>query len=214
MYFNSFTQIYGMQASAPCRLVEMTAEVLGLEYEFKVVDLQAGENMKPEYLALNPQHNIPCVKDGEFIGNESRAVVAYLASKYGKDDSLYPQDLETRYKVDQRLFFDMGTFYKVRQERGQFQIIDIVIIQAVGDVMYPVMFETGKPEQDKVDKLKEVLGWVNGFVAGDKFCAGTSHITIADIAFISTFSTFKVGRKISDANKTNICISGWGRQWS
>ena len=30
-------QIYGMQASAPCRIVEMTAEVLGLEYEFKVV---------------------------------------------------------------------------------------------------------------------------------------------------------------------------------
>ena len=104
-----------MQASAPCRMVEMTAEVLGLEYEFKIVDLQAGDNMKPEYLALNPQHNIPCVKDGDFVGNESRAVAAYLASKYGKDDSLYPKDLETRYMVDQRLFFDMGTFYQVRQ---------------------------------------------------------------------------------------------------
>ena len=30
-------QIYGMQLSAPCRLVEMVAEVLGLEYEFIVV---------------------------------------------------------------------------------------------------------------------------------------------------------------------------------
>ena len=104
-----------MQASAPCRMVEMTAEVLGLEYEFKIVDLQAGDNMKPEYLALNPQHNIPCIKDGDFVGNESRAVVAYLASKYGKDDSLYPKDLETRYKVDHRLYFDMGVFYKVRR---------------------------------------------------------------------------------------------------
>ena len=106
-------QIYGMQLSAPCRIVEMTAEVLGLEYEFKVVDLFSGENTKPEFLALNPQHNIPCVKDGEFVGNESRAVAAYLASKYAKDDSLYPKDLETRYKVDQRLYFDMGVFYKV-----------------------------------------------------------------------------------------------------
>ena len=87
------------------------------------------------------------------------------------------------------------------------------MFQAVGDVMYPVMFETGKPDQDKVDKLKEVLGWVDGFVAEDKFCAGTSHITIADIAFLITFSTFKVG-KICDANKTYICISGWGRQRS
>ena len=100
------------------RRVEVTAEVLGLEYEFKVVDLMAGENMKPEFLALNPQHNIPCVKDGEFVGNESRAVAAYLASKHGKDDSLYPKDLETRYKVDQRLYFDMGVFYKVSNEKN------------------------------------------------------------------------------------------------
>ena len=61
--------------------------------------------------------------------------------------------------------------------------------------MYPVMFGTGKPDQDKFDKLKEVLGWVDSFVAGDKFCAGTSHITVADIAFLSTFSTFKVRKK-------------------
>ena len=116
--YNIMFQIYGMQLSAPCRFVEMTAEVLGLEYEFKVVDLMAGENMKPEFLALNPQHNIPCVKDGEFVGNESRAVAAYLASKHGKDDSLYPKDLETRYKVDQRLYFDMGVFYKVSNEKN------------------------------------------------------------------------------------------------
>ena len=48
--------------------------------------------------------------------NESRAVAAYLASKYGKEGaSLYPGDVETRVRVDQRLYFDMGTFYKVRR---------------------------------------------------------------------------------------------------
>ena len=59
--------------------------------------------------------------------------------------------------------------------------------------MYPIMFGGDKAGQDKVDKLKEVLGWVDGFVSGGKFCAGTSHITIADISFIATFSSFKVG---------------------
>ena len=48
--------------------------------------------------------------------NESRAVAACLASKYGKEGaSLYPGDVETRVRVDQRLYFDMGTFYKVRR---------------------------------------------------------------------------------------------------
>ena len=102
-----------MSLSAPCRIVNMTAECLGLEYEFKVVDLMAGEHMKPEFLAMNPQHNIPTMKDGDFVMNESRAIAAYLVNKYGADDKLYPKDAETRARVDQRLYFDMGVFYKV-----------------------------------------------------------------------------------------------------
>merc|ERR1711878_104332 len=63
-------EVYGMSLSAPCRIVNMTAECLGLDYEFKVVDLMAGEHMKPEFLAMNPQHNIPTMKDGDFVMNE------------------------------------------------------------------------------------------------------------------------------------------------
>ena len=54
------------------------------------------------------------------------------------------------------------------------------------------MFGGDKPGQDKVDKLKEVLGWVNDFVADDKFAAGTSQMTLADISLLATYSTMKV----------------------
>ena len=54
------------------------------------------------------------------------------------------------------------------------------------------MFGGDKPGQDKVDKLKEVLGWMDGFVADDKFAAGTSNLTLADIALVATYSTLKV----------------------
>ena len=66
------------------------------------------------FFQMNPQHTIPTLVDGDFILNESRAAAAYLINKYGgeKKDKLYPQDLKTRAIVDQRLYFDMGTFYK------------------------------------------------------------------------------------------------------
>jgi glutathione S-transferase len=51
--------------------------------------------------------------DGDFVTTESRPTAAYLVSKYGRDkkSTLYPETLVERARVDQRMYFDMGTFY-------------------------------------------------------------------------------------------------------
>merc|ERR1711892_2857 len=164
--------VYGMTMSAPCRIVTMTAECLGIEYNFKVLDIMAGEHMKPEFLAINPQHTIPTMVDGDVVLNESRAIAAYLVSKYGKNSKLYPTDPVTRAKVDQRLYFDMGVFY-----------------ENLGKCIYPVMFGGEKAGQDVVDKLKESLGWLDQFVRDGKFSAGTVDLTIGDLSLLATYST-------------------------
>ena len=51
--------------------------------------------------------------DGDFVISESRAAALYLINTYGSEDcSLYPADPKIRALVDQRLYFDIGTFYK------------------------------------------------------------------------------------------------------
>lgn len=54
---------------------------------------------------------MPTLVDGDFKLWESRAIGAYLVRTYGKDDTLYPNDLKARSVVDQRLYFDCGTLY-------------------------------------------------------------------------------------------------------
>ena len=44
--------VYGMPLSAPARIVFMTCEALGVEYETKVVDLMKGEHLTPDYLKV------------------------------------------------------------------------------------------------------------------------------------------------------------------
>jgi len=185
--------LYGMQPSAPMRIVQMTCECLGVAYNFKKVDLMTGEHMTPEFLKINPMHNIPTMVDGDVSSNESRAIATYLVSKYGKDDKLYPKDVETRLRVDQRLYFDMGAFYK-----------------AFGDMVYPVMFPAGGaklPGEKEQNRLKEVLGWLNGWVADGKYAAGTDHMTLADISLLSTFATLKAAKPVDLAPYEN--LDGW-----
>jgi glutathione S-transferase len=165
-------ELYGMHLSAPVRIVSLTLEALELPYEFKEINLQKGDHLKPEYLKINPQHNIPAIKDGDFTLNESRAIAGYLVNAHGKNDSLYPKDAKVKARVDQRLYFDGGVFYK-----------------SFGDVVYPRMLESKDPPATALPKALEVLGWVNDFIKPTGYVAGTDHLTIADIAFLSTYST-------------------------
>ena len=113
--------LYYMDASAPCRSVMMTAKMIGVELNLKPLNLMAGEHMKPEFIAINPQHNIPTISDDDLHLNESRAICTYLVNQYGKDDTLYPKDPKVRAVVDQRLYFDMGVFY---HRFGEVYVID------------------------------------------------------------------------------------------
>merc|ERR1712107_224892 len=68
-----------------------------------------------EYLAINPFHNIPAIKDGDFCLNESRACAAYLANKYGPNGTVYPTDPEARAIVDQRMYLYGGLLQGCRR---------------------------------------------------------------------------------------------------
>ncbi len=60
---------------------------------------------------MNPQHTIPVLKDGDFCLSESKAIAAYIASKFDKSGKMYPEDAVIRSKVDQRIYFHETTFY-------------------------------------------------------------------------------------------------------
>ena len=105
-------KIYGIPPSAPCRVVYLTCHVLGLDYEVVPMDPRKGQTKEPEFLKLNPHHNIPLLVDGDYTLNESRPCALYLAEKYGKDSKLLPEDAEARGRVFHDLFFDMGSYYK------------------------------------------------------------------------------------------------------
>jgi glutathione S-transferase len=54
--------------------------------------MSKGENVTPEFLAMNPFHTLPTLKDSDGTAVfESNAIVWYLREKYGDSQHLLPQ---------------------------------------------------------------------------------------------------------------------------
>ena len=88
--------------------VSIALEEMGLEYRVHEIDLMAGEQKQPEFIAINPNGRIPAIIDrdnDDFTVFESGAILLYLAEKTGK---FIPKDPNKRSKVIQWLMFQMG----------------------------------------------------------------------------------------------------------
>ncbi|HEX2591145.1 MAG TPA: glutathione S-transferase family protein, partial [Rhizomicrobium sp.] len=59
-------------------------EEMGLPYRIRDVDLLAGVENDPEFLAINPGGFIPALVDGDVTMVESIAIMEYLIARYGE----------------------------------------------------------------------------------------------------------------------------------
>jgi maleylacetoacetate isomerase len=79
--------------------VRMALNLKGLEYESVYVDLDAGQQNKPEYKAVNPQMVIPSlVEDDGHVLYQSMAIMEYLDEVYPQPP-LLPGDAKGRARV-------------------------------------------------------------------------------------------------------------------
>lgn len=85
-----------------------------LEYSIKTVDIGAGEQFKPEFLAISPNNRMPAIVDhapadgGAAISVfESGAILQYLAARTGL---FWPDDARARVEVNEWLFWQVGGY--------------------------------------------------------------------------------------------------------
>lgn len=57
-------------------------EELGAPYELQVLNMKAGEQRRPEYLAINPMGKVPALRHGGALITEQVAIFLYLADLF------------------------------------------------------------------------------------------------------------------------------------
>ncbi len=90
--------------------VSILLEELGIAYNLIPVNIGQGDQFKPEFLAISPNHRMPAIVDHDVEGEpvaifESGAIMFYLAEKYGR---FMPSDPLGRKETLEWLFWQVG----------------------------------------------------------------------------------------------------------
>lgn len=104
--------------------VPIMLEEVGAEYRLIKVNIRAGEQKAPDFLALNPNGKVPVIVDPQGPGGqpvvvtESAAILIYLGEKFGK---LIPADPVERIRMFEWMFFHASGLGPAFGNSGYFQ---------------------------------------------------------------------------------------------
>ena len=91
--------------------ITIALEEMGLPYRVHYINIGAGEQFAPAFLAISPNNRMPAIVDAEGPGGapislfESGAILQYLARKTGR---FYGDGERARLAVDEWLFWQVG----------------------------------------------------------------------------------------------------------
>lgn len=84
--------VYDHSESVCCHKIRIAIEEKGIECDHRIVKLEAGEQLQPDFLAINPKGVVPVFIDEEGRAvDESSIMLEYLEDRY-PDPPLMPKD--------------------------------------------------------------------------------------------------------------------------
>jgi glutathione S-transferase len=182
--------LYHFPYSQHARRVVSLLEAAKLPYELRHVDMSQGAHLSADYLAINPNHQIPTLVDGDLVLHESNAILRYLCHKHGLTD-WYPADPRQRARVEQWLDWN--------QTR---------LSPAVVDIVFNSLFAGARRDELAIArgaaKLRELGPILEAGLGARAFLAGPAP-TIADLSVASNL--FQLG--LADARPAGPRIAAW-----
>lgn len=165
--------LYHHPYSQHARRVVALLEEAGLKYELRHVALDQGEHMSPDYLAINPNHQVPAMIDGALKIFESNAILRYLCHKHHLSN-WYPEEPARLALVEQWLDWNQCR-----------------LSQAVIDIVFNKVFLGPKGDREAIARgearLAELAPILEAGLKDHAFLTGETP-TIADLSVASNLT--------------------------
>ena len=146
-------------------------EEAGADYEAVRVMLAEGEQMKPEYLAINPHGRVPALATDQGVVTEQIAVLNYIADRFGTDGSVPRGDAFAAARCNALLGWFASSVHVAFAEifrPGRF-VTDESVHEAVKTGGRAALLK-------HFDEIDGLCG--DGWVAGDSFTAADSYLLV------------------------------------
>ena len=171
--------IFGTPASRTWRTLWMAKEV-GAEYAHDPIDFRTDRIKSPAYLAINPNAQVPSMRDGDFVLWQSFAINLYLARKYPSPVS--PANLEEEMLA------------------VQWSMWALVEIEAFAVDLFHELEEPPEKQRSELiehlrQKLPKPLAVLNGVLTERDFLLG-DRFTVADL---NTAATVRVLNRVDQS---------------
>jgi len=151
--------------------ITLFLEEAALDYRVHPIDISAGDQFKPEFLAFSPNNRMPAIIDNEPADGrepvsvfESGAILLYLTEKVGQ---FLPTDIRGRKTVMEWLFWQVGGLGPMAGQNHHFGLY------APEKISYAI--------DRYVKETNRLYGVLDRRLANRAFIAGESY-TIADMA--------------------------------
>lgn len=186
-------RLYNLAAGMNPRRVRIFMAEKGIDIETVDIDMQAGENQAPEFLAKNPMGTLPVLEldDGSYL-SESMAICHYLESLHPAPPLLGSSAIE-----------------KARIEMWNRRMELEILVPTSQYFRHSHPFWIGRVEQvadyaqQCRDKLEQRMQWLDTELANRPFIASSGY-TVADITAQCAFIVAKACKVRIDDSTPNL----------
>jgi glutathione S-transferase len=153
-------------APGACSLASHIAiEEVGVPYETRRLDLAAGDQRKPEYLALNPRGRVPTVVVDGHVITENVGILSYFGGGYPKA-KLWPKD--TWHQA--QLVSTMGW-------------LSNTVHTTFGHIFRPQRYADGEGAQEAIKAkaratYSDLLNEIDRLLTGKKWCIANQYTVV------------------------------------
>jgi glutathione S-transferase len=191
-------RLYHNAISFNSRRALMTALHLDVKLDLEVVNLQKGEQRRPDMLRMNPNGKVPVLEDDGFVLWESHAIMQYLADRT-PGQTVYPVELRARADVNRWLFWSANHWSPSVSILNWENFVKGLIGAGPPDPAHVKRGET---------QVTDCAAVLDAHLA-DKAWIAQDRLTLADLALVTPLMTL-VQAKLPVANYPNL-LAWFGR---